>query len=236
MIVLATMLAAAAAACAGCGGGSTAAPTTTAASTAAAPPRPAPAKMSAAVAQVHHELSGIRQSRLVLGSPKAPVTIVEYASLSCSICAQIHRVLVPQVIARYVRTGRANLELRTFADTPASLDLALSAWAATTQKHGWDVAQLAFTRGSRTGGRASEQGSTLVAALGLDVPGWKRALPRPDWKLQISAARQVVSVAHFAGDPVFLVRGRGSKKPFIVVTQPTSLGEFDAAITKAEHA
>jgi hypothetical protein len=236
MIVLATLLAAVAAACAGCGGGTAATPTTTTVGTTAAAPKPAPAKMSAAVAQVHRELSGIRQTRLMLGDPKAPVTIVEYTSLSCSLCAQIHRALVPQVIARYVRTGRANLELRTFTDTAASLDLALSAWAATTQKHGWDVAQLAFLRGSRAGGRPSEPGSTLVAALGLDVPGWKRALPRPDWKLQIGGARQVVSLAHFAGDPVFLVRGRGAKEPFIVVTQPNSLSQFDAAITKAEHA
>ena len=239
MIALATMLAAAAAACAGCGGSTTATSTTTAATTSTTTTttaKPPPAKLAAAVAQVHRELRGIRQARLTLGDPKAPVTIIEYASLACTLCAQIHRSLVPQVIARYVRTGRANLELRTFTDTALSLDLALSAWAATTQQQGWDVAQLAYLRGSRAGGKQSEPGSTLVAALGLDVPGWKRALSRQDWKTQISAARQVVSVAHFPGDPVFLVRGRGSTEPFIVLTQPRALSTFDAAITKAEHA
>ncbi len=51
----------------------------------------------------------------VLGKPDAPVTIVEYASLGCSHCADFHRDTLPQIKAAYIDTGRVRL---VFADFP----------------------------------------------------------------------------------------------------------------------
>ena len=57
-------------------------------------------------------LKGIPQSGLALGSPKAPVTIVEFADLQCPFCAEYHRNVFPSILDRYVRTGKVRLELR----------------------------------------------------------------------------------------------------------------------------
>jgi len=186
---------------------------------------------------VRGELHGIAQHGLVLGRPSAPVTIIEYASLACSPCAAVHRSVVPVVIDRYVRNGAASLEFRTIADSPRSNALAFGAYAASLQRRGWDFIQLAYLQ-SVSGQRAGREPSTgssaeLVAALGLDVRRWHDGLRNPEWPRLIDAAISVLKVARFAGDPVFLVRRPGQR--FIVLTQPTSVGEFAAAIAKAQR-
>jgi protein-disulfide isomerase len=46
-----------------------------------------------------------------LGSPKAPVTVIEYASVGCPHCAVWANSTFPQFKARYVDTGKARFEL-----------------------------------------------------------------------------------------------------------------------------
>lgn len=50
----------------------------------------------------------------VLGDPDAPVTIIEYSSLTCPHCAAFHRETLPQLKETYIDTGKAKLELRDF--------------------------------------------------------------------------------------------------------------------------
>ena len=42
----------------------------------------------------------------VMGDPKAPVTIVEYASMTCSHCAHFHKETFPAIKENYVDTGK----------------------------------------------------------------------------------------------------------------------------------
>lgn len=50
----------------------------------------------------------------VLGDPDAPITIVEYASLTCSHCATFHMTTLPQLKKEWLDTGRAKLVYRDF--------------------------------------------------------------------------------------------------------------------------
>lgn len=50
----------------------------------------------------------------VLGDPNAPVTMIEYSSLSCPHCADFHREILPQLKKDYIDTGKVKLELREF--------------------------------------------------------------------------------------------------------------------------
>ena len=50
----------------------------------------------------------------VLGNADAPITIVEYASLSCSHCADFHKNTLPEVKKRYIDTGKVRLIFRDF--------------------------------------------------------------------------------------------------------------------------
>lgn len=49
---------------------------------------------------------------MALGSPKARVTVIEYASLGCPHCGVWARDVFPAFEAKYIRTGRARFVLR----------------------------------------------------------------------------------------------------------------------------
>jgi protein-disulfide isomerase len=56
----------------------------------------------------------------ILGNPEAPITIVEYASLTCPHCAHFANDVLPEIKKEWIDTGKAKLVLRDFPlDEPA---------------------------------------------------------------------------------------------------------------------
>ena len=51
---------------------------------------------------------------IVLGKADAPVTIIEYASMTCSHCAHFANVVLPKLKEKYIDTGKAKLIAREF--------------------------------------------------------------------------------------------------------------------------
>jgi protein-disulfide isomerase len=51
---------------------------------------------------------------MALGSPKAPVTIVEYASMSCPHCAAFEQNVFPMIRSKYIDTGKVRYVFRAF--------------------------------------------------------------------------------------------------------------------------
>lgn len=50
----------------------------------------------------------------VLGDPKAPITMIEYASLTCPHCASFHNNILPSIDADFIKTGKVKLVFRDF--------------------------------------------------------------------------------------------------------------------------
>ena len=115
-------------------------------------------------------LRGIPQSGITLGSPDAPVTIVEFADLQCPFCAEYHRNVFPTLLRRYVRTGKVRLELHLLRFLgPDSDRLARVAAAASAQDRMWQFVGLAYQRqGAENSGYATDDFiNTLAADAGL---------------------------------------------------------------------
>jgi protein-disulfide isomerase len=89
-------------------------PATSATSSAAA--GPAAPKQVAAPAQtaVADALPEVRPDDHVLGKADAPVTIIEYASLTCPHCAAFHNETMPRVKSEFIEKGLARLVFRPF--------------------------------------------------------------------------------------------------------------------------
>ncbi len=51
---------------------------------------------------------------MVLGDEKAPVTIIEYASMTCPHCATFHETTYPELKKRYIDTGKVRFIFREF--------------------------------------------------------------------------------------------------------------------------
>ena len=56
----------------------------------------------------------VTEDDFVVGDKNAPVTIIEYASLSCSHCADFHNYTLNDLIKEYVDTGKARIVFRDF--------------------------------------------------------------------------------------------------------------------------
>jgi protein-disulfide isomerase len=54
----------------------------------------------------------------VMGEADAPVTIVEYASMTCGHCANFHNNTLPAIKEKYIDTGKARLVFREFPFDP----------------------------------------------------------------------------------------------------------------------
>ncbi|MEZ5648453.1 MAG: DsbA family protein [Alphaproteobacteria bacterium] len=63
----------------------------------------------------------------VLGKPEAPVTIIEYSSLTCPHCAAFHRETLPLLKERFINTGKAKLVLRDYPLDDVALRAATAA-------------------------------------------------------------------------------------------------------------
>ncbi len=74
---------------------------------------PAPSGGPAAPADVPAGLQPTDKDH-VLGNKDAPITIVEYASMTCSHCAQFHNEILPQLKTKYIDAGKLKLVYRDF--------------------------------------------------------------------------------------------------------------------------
>ena len=55
-----------------------------------------------------------------LGSRRARVTVIEYASVTCPHCRHWHEEVFPQLKAKYVDTGKVRFEMRELPTAPAA--------------------------------------------------------------------------------------------------------------------
>ena len=132
-------------------------------------------------------LRGIPQSGIVLGSPDAPATTVEFADLQCPFCAEYQARVFPELLDRYVRTGKLRIELRLLRFLgPDSDRLARAASAAAAQDRMWQLVELAYARqGRENSGYAT---NAFIKSL-LAIPASTAPTPAP-LRSQSCAARR----------------------------------------------
>jgi len=71
----------------------------------------------------------------VLGDPDAPVTIIEYASLTCPHCAAFHNDTLPGIKKDYIETGKVKLDARDFPLDQYALRASAMARAAPEERY-----------------------------------------------------------------------------------------------------
>ena len=56
----------------------------------------------------------ITENDFIIGDENAPITIIEYASMSCSHCADFHKNTLPDVKTEFIDTGKVRMVFRDY--------------------------------------------------------------------------------------------------------------------------
>ncbi len=191
-------------------------------------------------------LAGIPQDGISLGSPDAPVVLVEFADLQCPFCAQFAGGELPKLVEDYVRPGKLRIEFRglTFIgaressgdnDSEQALRFAL---AAGEQNKLWNVVDLLYlNQGPENTGWVTPE---LLDAIGAAVPGLDVAAadaaadsPAVSQAIQDSALLAQQRFPDGIATPSFLVGKRGGALTLVKAPWTDSKAfarEIDAAL------
>jgi protein-disulfide isomerase len=82
-----------------------------------------------------HTAFAAELSEHAIGAPDAPVTVIEYASLTCHHCATFQAETLPELKKRYIDTGKVRLVFRDFPLNEEALKAAKVAHCAGPERH-----------------------------------------------------------------------------------------------------
>jgi len=107
----------------------------------------------------------------LLGSPTAPVEVVEFADFECPGCGQFATVTEPDVRTNLVNTGKIRMR---YIDYPLPMhrntwDASLAAACANDQGKFWELHDVIFQNQDRWNGEATSRPRGVLAGLAKDV-------------------------------------------------------------------
>ena len=185
---------------------------------------------------VKRQLQGIPQNGMVLGDPKAKVTLYEFGDLKCPSCKAFSEEIVPDVIDSKVRSGEAKIEFKNFTIIDAeSTPAGAAAIAAGEQGHGWSFIELFYrNQGLETSSYVTDEFLTEIArGAGVpDIEKWNRARKS---RLALGLVKRTSEEAEslgFTGTPSFAVEGPATNGVEALGT-PGEASQLDEAIEGA---
>ncbi|MEO1250779.1 MAG: DsbA family protein [Pseudomonadota bacterium] len=125
-------------------------------------------------------------SEMALGAPDAPVTVIEYASITCPHCATFHERVFPTIKKDYIETGKVRFVFREFPTAPAELSVVGSMLArCAADKGGQDayflvLGSLFQTQQKWIYGETRDELMKIAAQAGLDQSDFDACVRRQE--------------------------------------------------------
>jgi protein-disulfide isomerase len=171
-----------------------------------APATPEPADATQVTASDH-----------VMGKADAPVTIIEYASMTCPHCAAFHGTVLPKIKSDYIDTGKARLVFRDFPLDRLALTASVIARCAEPERYLGFVDVLFSSQLNWIRAEDPLKALKKIAALG-DVPEAK-----VDACLNDKARFDAVLTERLGGEKTFKV----NSTPTLIVNGKVVQGGYD---------
>jgi len=184
-------------------------------------------------------ISGVPQTGNVLGSPKAPVTMVYYGDLECPICKEFTLGAFPALVEKYVRTGKMKVEYRSLETATRNptvfQEQQTSALAAGKQNLMWYFVELFYhEQGEEDSGYVTPSYLEGIARQvpGLNLEKWSTERQNPALANQVLSDEHTAAQNGFTGTPSFLIGKSGSTLPKFEYSSLESASDFEEAINK----
>jgi protein-disulfide isomerase len=177
----------------------------------------------------NHAIFKVQSDDIVVGAPTAPVTIIEYASLSCPHCAQFYQDIFPKVKRDLIDTGKARFVYRHFALNEPALRAAQVVECADKGKREALVKTLFETQKDWAFEAKFIAALKPIAALGgIDAAQFDSCIADKNLENKILATRmQAANVALVNSTPSFFVNG-------VRLDGTVGLKELSDAVAKAK--
>jgi protein-disulfide isomerase len=163
------------------------------------------------VATVNKLLAGIPQEEMVLGDPKAKVNLIEFGDLQCPFCKAASEEVLPQVIEKQVRSGKAKITFRNFTIIgPESVPSGAATLAAGLQQRGWTYLELWYrNQGKENSGYVTEEFMNAIAkGAGVkDLAKWNKERQNKKLTKEIAETTEQAQNFGFTGTPSFAIQG-----------------------------
>lgn len=162
------------------------------------------------VSVAHAQEAKIYDDDHILGSPDAPITILEYSSLTCPHCASFHKDTLPQIKKDWIETGQARLVYRHFPFDQLGLRAALVANCLEGNLH--FIFLDALFKGQKKWARSQDPIGALarIASLaGMDKATFDACMADEDeMKLILQRKQEGISAYDVNSTPSFIINGR----------------------------
>lgn len=171
-------------------------------------------------APIDNPLAQAQEGDMVLGDANAPITFIEYSSLSCPHCARHHATVLPEIKKAYIDTGKVKLVMRDFPLNRPAVEASLLAHCVSPMAYWGMTDQLFATQANWATENSAPALSVIAAAAGINGQDFQQCLSDEAAKQKIIAsAEQASAVFKVDSTPTFVVNG-------IVVTGERSFEEF----------
>lgn len=171
----------------------------------------------------------VRDDERILGQVEAPITIIEYSSLTCPHCASFHKDTLPAIKKNWIDPGKARLVYRDFPLD--GLALRAAALAQCVEGEAYFGFLDALFRGQSRWARASDPTAALaqVARLaGIDQKTFDGCISDKEEMDRILKMKVEGTQAYnIESTPTFIINGRK-------VTGARKLQQFEEILAEAE--
>jgi protein-disulfide isomerase len=145
---------------------------------------------------------------MVLGNADAPITMIEYSSLSCPHCARFQKDVLPKIKTDFIDTGKVKLVPRDFPLNKPAIQAAQFAHCSGPMRF-FAIEDVLFkTQDQWLTENAVEQLATIAATAGMDRATFDACLANKDIEAKVVASRKAGEDAfQINATPTFIING-----------------------------
>lgn len=167
------------------------------------------------------KINNVAQNGFTLGNANAPITIKEFGDLQCPACREASQTVVPEIIEKFVKTGKAKIIFQNLQVIPGddSRKAARASLAAAKQDKGWQYIDTWYAnQGQEGSGYVTMDFMKAVAEkAGVNLVQWEK-----DYKSGLALSEETLNASEseatklkIPGTPAFLISSE-DQQPILI--------------------